>query len=766
MKLERLGRDFNEVREAEERFGSHFNERQAMIFNSFISNSSLIDVPSGGYNLTWTDKWGSKMSKLDRFLVSEIFFDTFPHTSGLILEKGRSYHRPILLKQHMVDFGPTPFRFFHSWLELEDRTSHLASIDVKIDQGCDTELDFLNRCESTRILGDIHRLEANDIAQKARIKWALEGDENSSFFHATLKKKRRQLAIKGVLKDEEWIEDPINIKSEFVAHFSKRFHNSNGYPPSFVGDMPNVLTPDQSVCVSDDIVLTKANALGCGAAKMPLKYLGVPVGCNMGRCSNWDAIVQKNSSKLTQWNARLLLVGGHLSLIKSVLESLQTYYMSLYKVHVSICNKLESMRNNFFIDGDLGVKKLACVSWKKCMASKKRGGLGIGNFHVLNAGLLFKWLWRFLNQPLDLWGTVIKEIHGQNGGIFAIPSYSSSFSPWCSILSSVKSLNKKGIDLLSLCNRKLGNNVSISFWNDVWCGNLPLKTRFPRVYMLDNDKSCSIANRLALHDWSAILRRHPRGGIESALFSDLLQLAGSVVLTEHNDSWKWSLDISKGFSVASARFLIDSHTLDTGSSATRWNNNIPIKVNVFLWRLTFNKLPTKINFDRKCIDVDSLLCPICLKDVETVNHTFFNCDMAKDLWALLSRCYADDEFDVGDDNNVTLISILYVSNPLHLHPNDSVALTIVSVKLKGTENYQVWSCAMLLALEGKNKTGFIDGSCKRSNTDEVLGSNGIESTLWSSILSRETLPDVRSAYAIISSKESYRVASGSLSGTS
>ncbi|GJS47138.1 ribonuclease H-like domain-containing protein, partial [Tanacetum coccineum] len=45
----------------------------------------------------------------------------------------------------------------------------------------------------------------------------------------------------------------------------------------------------------------------------------------------------------------------------------------------------------------------------------------------------------------------------------------------------------------------------------------------------------------------------------------------------------------------------------------------------------------------------------------------------------------------------------------------------VSIKLKSTEDYQVWSCAMLLALEGKNKTGFIDGSCRRSNTDEVLG---------------------------------------------
>ncbi|GJS23701.1 ribonuclease H-like domain-containing protein [Tanacetum coccineum] len=83
--------------------------------------------------------------------------------------------------------------------------------------------------------------------------------------------------------------------------------------------------------------------------------------------------------------------------------------------------------------------------------------------------------------------------------------------------------------------------------------------------------------------------------------------------------------------------------------------------------------------------------------------------------------YSDDGYVYDSDNdNVTRISRLDVSHPLHLHPNDSAALTVVSIKLKGTENYQVWSCAMLLALEGKNKTGFIDGTCRRSNTDEVL----------------------------------------------
>nr|GEW70381.1 ribonuclease H-like domain-containing protein [Tanacetum cinerariifolium] len=56
----------------------------------------------------------------------------------------------------------------------------------------------------------------------------------------------------------------------------------------------------------------------------------------------------------------------------------------------------------------------------------------------------------------------------------------------------------------------------------------------------------------------------------------------------------------------------------------------------------------------------------------------------------------DDE----TDPNPTLISKLDLSHPLHLHPNDSTTLTIVSIKLKGTKNYNVWSCDVLLALEG------------------------------------------------------------------
>ncbi|GJS23025.1 putative RNA-directed DNA polymerase, eukaryota, reverse transcriptase zinc-binding domain protein [Tanacetum coccineum] len=167
------------------------------------------------------------------------------------------------------------------------------------------------------------------------------------------------------------------------------------------------------VGVSNEEVSNLAKIIGCGAAKFLLKYLGVPVGGNMARCSNWNAIIQKFSSKLSLWKARLLSVGGRLSLIKSVLGSLPTYYMSIYMMPATVQKKLEAMRNKFFIGGDLDEKKITWVRWKKCLARKELGGLGIGSIYGLNIRLLFKWVWRFLSSPFDLLVRVIKNIHGE-----------------------------------------------------------------------------------------------------------------------------------------------------------------------------------------------------------------------------------------------------------------------------------------------------------------------------------------------------------------
>ncbi|XP_022024616.1 uncharacterized protein LOC110924952 [Helianthus annuus] len=71
--------------------------------------------------------------------------------------------------------------------------------------------------------------------------------------------------------------------------------------------------------------------------------------------------------------------------------------------------------------------------------------------------------------------------------------------------------------------------------------------------------------------------------------------------------------------------------------------------------------------------------------------------------------------------SATLVSMIDAGGPLFLHPSDCANLSIVTIKLKGTENYTVRANSMNLALQVKNKIGFIDVSCRRSTTDEVLG---------------------------------------------
>ena len=59
------------------------------------------------------------MSKLDRFFVNDEMISYFPHLSGVFLDRHLSDHRPILLREVVTDYGPTPFRFFHSWFSFE-----------------------------------------------------------------------------------------------------------------------------------------------------------------------------------------------------------------------------------------------------------------------------------------------------------------------------------------------------------------------------------------------------------------------------------------------------------------------------------------------------------------------------------------------------------------------------------------------------------------------------------------------------------------------
>ncbi|GKC37450.1 putative RNA-directed DNA polymerase, eukaryota, reverse transcriptase zinc-binding domain protein [Tanacetum coccineum] len=82
----------------------------------------------------------------------------------------------------------------------------------------------------------------------------------------------------------------------------------------------------------------------CSSATIPFKYLGLPVGNNMNRSSNWENMIQKVKKKLGTWKVKLLPIVGRLTLTKSMLGSLGTYFMSMFKMPEMVNRKIEATR--------------------------------------------------------------------------------------------------------------------------------------------------------------------------------------------------------------------------------------------------------------------------------------------------------------------------------------------------------------------------------------------------------------------------------------
>ncbi|GKB56369.1 RNA-directed DNA polymerase, eukaryota, reverse transcriptase zinc-binding domain protein [Tanacetum coccineum] len=417
-------------------------------------------------------------------------------------------------------------------LDLKNKhLDQLSSIDVKVDLGIASEEDFKNRRDSLLVLGDLERVEVKYIAQKARIKWALEGDENTSFFHGMLKKKRRQLAIKGILKNGDLIENPSMVKAEFLGHFSSQFQQPNGIPPSLDSEFLNPISSSKREFLERPFSRgeIKKAVWDCGGDRAP-----GPDGFTFKFFTTFWDLIENDVIRFVHEYFRTNLFPKVLAWHRQRKKELMVFKVDFEKA-------FDSLRWDFL---DLILDKLGFGStWRAwirgCLYNSRSSVLVNGSQteeFVIHRGLRQGDPIFFCDQS-DLWIRVIKSIHGPGGGINSDTNTSLKRSTWGSILSSINSLKSKGIDLFSYYTHKIGNGLDSSFWSDLWCGNQPLKVMFPRIFLLETDKQCSIASRVGLIDWSSVLRMVPRGGEESSQFNALLSVIGSTSLSDQYDVW-------------------------------------------------------------------------------------------------------------------------------------------------------------------------------------------------------------------------------------
>ena len=84
-----------------------------------------------------------------------------------------------------------------------------------------------------------------------------------------------------------------------------------------------------------------AHILCCKVGFLPMSYLGMPLGAHFKNALIWNPILKRVEKKLAGWKRLYLSKGGRLTLLKSTLLSLPTYYLSLFTIPQHIADRLE-----------------------------------------------------------------------------------------------------------------------------------------------------------------------------------------------------------------------------------------------------------------------------------------------------------------------------------------------------------------------------------------------------------------------------------------
>ncbi|GJS72292.1 RNA-directed DNA polymerase, eukaryota [Tanacetum coccineum] len=204
---------------------------------------------------------------------------------------------------------------------------------------------------------------------------------------------------------------------------------------------------------------------------------------------------------------------------------------------------------------------------------------------------------RFFSDGTSLWSRFIIAIHGVRGTLDTSIIVSKR-SSWLDIVREFKDLS-----------------------NNVWL------------------QSCWISSLIAS------IRRHPQGGVEEEQLQQLIESTSSIILPNSRDRWIWRLDSSGEFLVKSARNFIDDSFLPKMETPTRWVKTIPIKINIFAWKVFLDKLPTRLNLSLCGIDIPSIICPLCSITVESTSHLFFSCHLARQLLIKVARWWELEIYD-------------------------------------------------------------------------------------------------------------------------
>ncbi|XP_042939580.1 uncharacterized protein LOC122274622 [Carya illinoinensis] len=291
-------------------------------------------------------------------------------------------------------------------------------------------------------------------------------------------------------------------------------------------------------------------------------------------------------------------------MIKSVLQAIPAYTMSVFKMPSMLLKEIESMIAKFWWNHRKEGRGIHWKSWNKLGAAKGKGGLGFRDLNCFNRALLAKQGWRILQEPTSLVAQVFKEKYFKSGNLMeARVGYCPSQN-----LEEPNDSDGSGKDWIQSPNKILDCNAIVS--------------------ELIDGESKTWKQELV----QAIFSQEEAKSICSIPIS--VKGMGNKVI--------WGLSEKGIFSIKSAYYAyLETKNQKIGETSSGdqnerlwrrvWRLTNSGKVKQFLWKALNGILPTRsILFKRRIIDNST--CPVCNREEETDIHVLWDCPALVDVW--------------------------------------------------------------------------------------------------------------------------------------
>ena len=120
-------------------------------------------------------------------------------------------------------------------------------------------------------------------------------------------------------------------------------------------------------------------------------------------------MLDRFSKKLAGWKGATLSQAGKCQLVKSILQNLPIYALSLFTISVKFAKRMEKIQRDFLWMGAERTRRYPLMAWDRVFLPKKNGGLGIRKLTLLNKALLAKQIWRIFSSKGEWRDTVVNK---------------------------------------------------------------------------------------------------------------------------------------------------------------------------------------------------------------------------------------------------------------------------------------------------------------------------------------------------------------------